>query len=188
MLLVRRGRSRIKGGNRFLEEAIARRESGGYRATADWYCLFLCEVYLQVIAGNEKPPFLVLLKNLSVILNVMVKSSYRIPALIRHVVANPQIKYSRGRRLTFSTRRGGAVPLTAFGADLPLGDLTLEKRAAGFITVPRRSIFGTVHHTMPVGHPAASEPTPVDRVRTNPAPLHCFHAAAGRSTTAISTD
>jgi hypothetical protein len=37
----------IKGGICFLEEAILRREEEGYRVAADWYRLFLCEVYLS---------------------------------------------------------------------------------------------------------------------------------------------
>ena len=53
----------ISGGIRWLEGAISKRESEGYVAAADWYRLFLGEVYLQIIARDEKVPFSVLLKN-----------------------------------------------------------------------------------------------------------------------------
>ena len=80
----------IGAGIRFLEGAILRREKEGYQSTADWYRLFLCEVYLQIIAGNERLPLLGLLKNLPVILKVMVTAPSRIRALIRRVLENPQ--------------------------------------------------------------------------------------------------
>ena len=54
----------IRSGIHFLEEAILRRETEGYRDAADWYRFFLCEVYLKIIAGNEKPSLPALLKNL----------------------------------------------------------------------------------------------------------------------------
>ena len=78
----------IRDGIRLLEEAILRREND-YRDAADWYRLFLSEVYLQIIAGNEKLPFSSLLKNLPIILKVMVTASARIPALMTSVLENP---------------------------------------------------------------------------------------------------
>ena len=54
----------ISAGIRWLEGAISKRESEGYLAAADWYRLFLGELYLQIIAGDEKVPLSVLLKNL----------------------------------------------------------------------------------------------------------------------------
>ena len=79
----------ISDGIRLLEEAILKREQEGYRGTSDWYRIFLSEVYLQIIGGNEKPPFLSLMKNLPILLNVMVTASSRIRALIEHVLENP---------------------------------------------------------------------------------------------------
>ena len=52
---------------------------------ADWFRLILGEVYLQIIAGNEKLPFPILLKNLPTLLTVIVTASQRIPALMTHV-------------------------------------------------------------------------------------------------------
>jgi tetratricopeptide (TPR) repeat protein len=80
----------ISEGIRLLEEAISRREKEGYRTTADWYRMFLSEVYLQIIAGKEKPPPMVLLRNLPILLKVMFTASSRIPAMMASVFENPQ--------------------------------------------------------------------------------------------------
>jgi class 3 adenylate cyclase/tetratricopeptide (TPR) repeat protein len=80
----------IRQGIRALEQAILKRETEGYRAAADWYRLFLGEVYLQIIDGNEKLPFALLLKNLPILLTVMATASSRVPALMAHVLANPR--------------------------------------------------------------------------------------------------
>ena len=61
----------------------------GYRRMADWCRLFLSEVYLQIIAGNEKLPFLILLKNLPILMMVMVTAPSRIRALMMRVLENP---------------------------------------------------------------------------------------------------
>ncbi len=53
---------RVKDGIRLIEEAIETQENKGYRTVADWYRLFLAEVYLQIISGQERPPFLVLIE------------------------------------------------------------------------------------------------------------------------------
>jgi len=76
-------------GIHFIEEAIVRREKEGYRTNADWYRLFLAEVYLQIIAGHEKPPILTLLRNLPILLKVTVTAPSRIRALIAHILENP---------------------------------------------------------------------------------------------------
>ena len=79
----------IKDGIDFLEAAILRREKEGYRAAADWYRLFLSEVYLQIISGSERLPFLTLLKNLPILLKVMATASSRIRILVGRALANP---------------------------------------------------------------------------------------------------
>ena len=57
---------------------------------ADWFRLYLAELYLQMIAGNEKPPpLLILLRNLPTILRVMMTAHSRIPDLLKRVMANP---------------------------------------------------------------------------------------------------
>ena len=75
-------------GIHFLEEAILRRETEGYRDAADWYSFFLCEVYLQIIAGNEKPSLPDLLKNLPILLKIMATATSRIRALTSQVLEN----------------------------------------------------------------------------------------------------
>jgi len=72
-----------------IEAAILRRKSEGYRAAADWYGGFLCEVYLEIMAANEKLPIPILLKNLPIILRVWVTGSSRIRALTAQMMENP---------------------------------------------------------------------------------------------------
>ena len=79
----------IGGGIRWLEGAISTREKEGYRASADWYRLFLCEVYLHIIGGEEKLPFLTLLRNLPILLKVMATASSRIRVLMARFLENP---------------------------------------------------------------------------------------------------
>ena len=57
----------IREGIKYLEEAILKREKEGYRCAAGWSRLFISEVYLQIIAGNEKLPLPNLLKNLPIL-------------------------------------------------------------------------------------------------------------------------
>jgi hypothetical protein len=79
----------IGGGIHFIEKAILRREKEGYRDMADWYRGVLCDVYLQIIGGNEKLPFSTLLKNLPILLKVMLTASSRIRAMMTCVLENP---------------------------------------------------------------------------------------------------
>jgi hypothetical protein len=79
----------ITDGLRLIEEAILRREKEGYRFMADWSRLNLAEIYLQIIAGNEKLPLPTLLRNLPIIVRVMVTAPSRIPDLLKRVLANP---------------------------------------------------------------------------------------------------
>ena len=79
----------IRDGLRLIEEAILRREKEGYRFMADWSRLNLAEIYLQIIAGNEKLPLPTLLRNLPIIVRVMVTAPSRIPDLLKRVLANP---------------------------------------------------------------------------------------------------
>ena len=79
----------IGAGIRDIEAAIVRRKNEGYRAAADWYGGFLCEVYLEIIASNEKLPIPVLLKNLPIILRVWLTGSSRIRALTAQIMENP---------------------------------------------------------------------------------------------------
>ena len=82
-------RGNIRDGLRLIEDAILRREKEGYRDMADWSRLYLAEVYLQIIAGNEKPPLPTLLRNLPILVRVIVTAPSRIPDLLKRVMANP---------------------------------------------------------------------------------------------------
>jgi len=82
---------KLRAGIRMVEEGILRQEEGGYRAGADWYRLFLAEVYLQIIGGNEKLPFPTLLKNLPILLKVMITAPSRVHALVRRILEDPHL-------------------------------------------------------------------------------------------------
>jgi class 3 adenylate cyclase len=71
-----------------MEEVILRFKNEGLRRYADWYGLFLGEVYLQIIGGNEKLPLPILLKNLPILLKITVTASSRIRALAYHALEN----------------------------------------------------------------------------------------------------
>ena len=45
----------VSVGIRWMEASILRRENEGYRTAADWFRMFLCEIYLEIISGKEKP-------------------------------------------------------------------------------------------------------------------------------------
>jgi hypothetical protein len=76
-------------GIRQIESTILRREQEGYRTAADWLRLFLCETYLEIIAGNKKPPAMVVLRNILTIIVVTFTARKRITSLIAHARKNP---------------------------------------------------------------------------------------------------
>jgi hypothetical protein len=84
-------RSEIGAAIRWMKASISKREQEMYGTAADWYRLFLCEIYLEVIAGKEKVPVGVLLRNASAIVSVMVCAGKAIPALVAHVRRNPHL-------------------------------------------------------------------------------------------------
>jgi len=57
---------------------------------ADGDRITLCEVYLQIIGGNEKLPLPTLFRNLPILLKVMATASSRIRSLTTLVLENPQ--------------------------------------------------------------------------------------------------
>jgi hypothetical protein len=72
-----------------MEQAISRRDREGYRRAADWYRLFLSEVYLQILAGDEKASLSTLLKNLPILVKIFITASARIRAMMTYFLANP---------------------------------------------------------------------------------------------------
>ena len=79
----------IRDGIHFLEKVILRREEEGWLRAAAWCGLFLGDVYVHIIAGDERPPIPTLLRNLPVLLKVILTASSRIPALVTRVLENP---------------------------------------------------------------------------------------------------
>jgi hypothetical protein len=73
-----------------MEEAISRREQEEHRVAADWYRMFLCEIYLEIISGKEKPPLRVLMRNALTLMVVTFSAQKRVAALVARVRENPQ--------------------------------------------------------------------------------------------------
>jgi hypothetical protein len=87
--LCRIQQGKIGSGINILEQSISNNEKEGYRDLADLSRLLICELYLRIIAGNEKLPLRVLLKNLPILLKVMVTAPSRIRASIAQIRENP---------------------------------------------------------------------------------------------------
>ena len=93
-------RGNLSEGLHLIERAILMREKEGLPDLADLFRLNLADVYLQIIAGKERPPLSLLLKNLPILLNIMISSSRRVQALTSHVLQNPNFDsggYHMGR-------------------------------------------------------------------------------------------
>lgn len=80
---------RIDEGLRLIEASIARREVEGYDIAADWYRLFLCEVYLEILAGEGDASLGVLVRNIRSLSKVMLRGPKLIPQMIEKARANP---------------------------------------------------------------------------------------------------
>jgi class 3 adenylate cyclase len=80
----------IRTGIRMIEQEIQRQERQGYSAAADWYCGFLAEVYLQILAKNTKMSLPKLLKNLPIIVKLTLTASSRIRLLMTRILENPR--------------------------------------------------------------------------------------------------
>jgi class 3 adenylate cyclase len=80
----------IGRGIRSIEQAILARESEGFRAAADWLGLFLCEIYLEIISGKERPPMKVLVRNFFTLAAIMFTAEKRIGGLVERVRRNPR--------------------------------------------------------------------------------------------------
>ena len=84
-------RESIAEGLGLIDKAILKRDSEGYRTCADWYRLFLCEIYLQMVEGKEKLPLLVLLRNLPTLMKILLTAGSRVLPLIARVLENCQL-------------------------------------------------------------------------------------------------
>jgi tetratricopeptide (TPR) repeat protein len=75
-------------GVRQIEDAIRRQTDEGNERVADWIRLYLSEVYLQILAGEEKPSLAILISNLPFLLKTMIFAPSRIRALMERVLKN----------------------------------------------------------------------------------------------------
>jgi hypothetical protein len=80
----------ISTGIASIEKLILKTEREGWRSAVDWFRLSLCEIYLEIIAGNEKPAAKVLARNLLTIMKVMLTAERRISTLVACARLNPQ--------------------------------------------------------------------------------------------------
>jgi class 3 adenylate cyclase len=82
-------RGELAASIRWMEEVISKREKENSRVVADWYRLFLCEIYLEIVSGKEKPPLHVLVRNALTLVIVMLSAQKRVAALVARVRENP---------------------------------------------------------------------------------------------------
>jgi tetratricopeptide (TPR) repeat protein len=81
---------RIADGIHLIEKAILKAEKIGHKPRADWFCLSLADVYLEIMTGSEKKvPLPTLLRNLPIVLKVMFTGGSRIHGLATRVLENP---------------------------------------------------------------------------------------------------
>lgn len=80
----------IGDGLRRIEEAIARREAEGLRAAADWARMFLCEVYLDILAPKGSASLGLVVRNIGALARVFVSGPKRIEQMLESVRTNPQ--------------------------------------------------------------------------------------------------
>ncbi len=79
---------RIGDGLRHIENNITEREREGYHIAADWYRLFLCEVYLEVLSGEGGASLSLLMRNIGPLGGIILFGEKRILALLEHVRGN----------------------------------------------------------------------------------------------------
>jgi tetratricopeptide (TPR) repeat protein len=76
-------------GLHIFEQLISQFEEEGYQMAATWNRFNLAQAYLEIIAGHEKPKFIVLLRNLPFLLKIMLTASSRIEALTASIQTVP---------------------------------------------------------------------------------------------------
>jgi hypothetical protein len=75
---------------RWAEKARSRVERDGFQWLADSSRMGLCDAYLEIISGKEKPPIKVLARNGLTLITVMFTAEKRISSLVEKVRQNPQ--------------------------------------------------------------------------------------------------
>ena len=79
----------IAEGIHLIEREILKQEKMGCQDHADSQRLALGQIYLHIIAGNQKLPFSVFVRNFPILLQIRVTAAARIRALMMHVLGNP---------------------------------------------------------------------------------------------------
>jgi class 3 adenylate cyclase/tetratricopeptide (TPR) repeat protein len=77
---------RIAEGIRWLKQIILETEKEGYRQRAEWFRILLCQVYLEIIEGNEKPPLAIVVQNLPTLIWVKVLGPSRVRAIMNRAL------------------------------------------------------------------------------------------------------
>ena len=80
----------IGEGIRHLEQVILKREQEGFRALADAARNYLCAIYIEIIAGTQKPSAKLILRNLPILLKIMFTAPRRIVSLVDEIRENPR--------------------------------------------------------------------------------------------------
>jgi hypothetical protein len=86
--LVMRGE--FGSGIRKIDAYIAERDHDGYQAAADWGRIYLAEIYLELLAGKERPPLHVLLRNIIFLVLSLPFAARRALDLLERAKANDQ--------------------------------------------------------------------------------------------------
>ena len=81
----------ISAGLRWIETSISRQEREGAQTNADWQRIYLCELYIEIIAGSEKPSLYVLARNAITILVVLLTAEQRVVSLVGEIRRNPHL-------------------------------------------------------------------------------------------------
>ncbi|HEX6843415.1 MAG TPA: adenylate/guanylate cyclase domain-containing protein [Stellaceae bacterium] len=88
VLLVLRGH--IARGARWIERCIAERDATGPRILADLNRAVLCQLYLDILQGGQRPPLGVLLRNLPFLIAAKAAAARRIERMTEVLAQNPQ--------------------------------------------------------------------------------------------------
>jgi class 3 adenylate cyclase len=75
----------VRHGLLLIEQLILEREREGFQLLAEWYRGFVCQIYLEIILGTEKPPLLVLARNLPILIWIKIFGPSRIRTLMARI-------------------------------------------------------------------------------------------------------
>ena len=76
----------------WIKQATLRREKDGMRASADWYRMFLCEIYLQIILGKATLPAKTIAKNIATLVKIKLIGQRFIVSTVANIRKNPHFE------------------------------------------------------------------------------------------------